>query len=65
MQRFRYEAEIWIRLDHPNVLRFFGICQTGPTLYMVSPWQTNGHMTAYFNSHPNASRLQFVSAALR
>jgi len=56
-KRFRYEAEIWYRLNHPNVLKLYGLYQDGPVLYMVSPWQENGHMSAYFKANPAANKL--------
>ncbi len=63
-QRFRYEVEIWCRLNHPHVLRLYGLYrdQDGATLmlYMVSPWQVNGPLSAYLKSNAAANKLKLV-----
>ena len=59
-QRFRYEAEIWYRLNHPNVLRLYGLYLDGPALYMVSPWQQNGPLSLYIKANPAVDKLILV-----
>ncbi len=59
-QRFRYEVEIWCCLNHPYVLRLYGLHQDGPMLYMVSPWQDNGPLSAYLKSNAAVNKLKLV-----
>ncbi|KLO13306.1 kinase-like protein, partial [Schizopora paradoxa] len=57
---FRYEAEIWYRLNHPNVLRLYGLYLDGPALYMVSPWQQNGPLSLYIKANPTVNKLTLL-----
>ncbi|KIJ06248.1 hypothetical protein PAXINDRAFT_55327, partial [Paxillus involutus ATCC 200175] len=42
------EVHIWIDLDHPHVLRLYGIAGGFSTLpALVSPWVENGSLTGY------------------
>ncbi|KAF8839860.1 kinase-like protein [Paxillus ammoniavirescens] len=46
--KLRGEVHIWIRLDHPNVLKLHGITDGFPPLpALVSPWVENGNLTRY------------------
>ncbi|KAG8898433.1 hypothetical protein FRB99_007438 [Tulasnella sp. 403] len=60
------EAKVWKRLNHTNVLRFFGLAQDKDHhLYLISPWMENGSLKAYLPRHPEARRSQFILDAAR
>ncbi|KIK92684.1 hypothetical protein PAXRUDRAFT_146756 [Paxillus rubicundulus Ve08.2h10] len=45
---WKAEVHIWIRLDHPNVLKLYGIADGFARLpALVSPWVENGTLTRY------------------
>ncbi|KIJ10903.1 hypothetical protein PAXINDRAFT_16125 [Paxillus involutus ATCC 200175] len=47
-KKLRGEVHIWIRLDHPNVLKLYGIADGfAPLPALVSPWVRNGTLTRY------------------
>ncbi|KIK94596.1 hypothetical protein PAXRUDRAFT_439517 [Paxillus rubicundulus Ve08.2h10] len=47
-KKLKGEVYIWIRLDHPNVLKLCGIANGfGPLPALVSPWMENGDLTEY------------------
>ncbi|KAF8835360.1 kinase-like protein [Paxillus ammoniavirescens] len=49
-KKLRGEVHIWIRLDHPNVLRLYGITDGfAPLPALVSPWVENGTLTRYLD----------------
>ncbi|KIJ09439.1 hypothetical protein PAXINDRAFT_17461 [Paxillus involutus ATCC 200175] len=47
-KKLRAEVHIWIRLDHPNVLKLCGMADGFARLpALVSPWVENGTLTKY------------------
>ncbi|KAF8835363.1 kinase-like protein [Paxillus ammoniavirescens] len=47
-KKLRGEVHIWIRLDHPNVLKLYGIADGFAFLpALVSPWVEKGTLTKY------------------
>ncbi|KAF8842585.1 kinase-like protein [Paxillus ammoniavirescens] len=47
-KKLRGEVHIWIRLNHPNVLKLHGIADGfAPLPALVSPWVENGTLTRY------------------
>ncbi|KZO99071.1 kinase-like protein [Calocera viscosa TUFC12733] len=51
------EVTNWMRLDHPNILEFYGVCGHGPYGFaMVSPWMHQGDVVKYLVTNPNANR---------
>ncbi|KIJ09699.1 hypothetical protein PAXINDRAFT_17217 [Paxillus involutus ATCC 200175] len=49
-KKLRGEVHIWIRLDHPNVLKLYGIAdEFAPLPALVSPWVENGTLTKYLD----------------
>ncbi|KAF9233542.1 kinase-like domain-containing protein, partial [Melanogaster broomeanus] len=60
------EVHIWIRLDHPNVLKLYGITEGFARLpALVSPWVENGTLTKYLEGSgrniTNRERISIVS----
>lgn len=43
-QRFEAEIRVWDKLDHPNILTFYGIVTNLGQIHMVSPWQESGNV---------------------
>ena len=50
---------MWARLDHPNILRCFGI--TPDPLQVVTEWVPDGSVIEYVRTHRNADRVCLVS----
>ncbi|KIK81467.1 hypothetical protein PAXRUDRAFT_832833 [Paxillus rubicundulus Ve08.2h10] len=47
-KKLRGEVHIWIRLDHPNVLKLCGLADGfSPLPALVSPWVENGTLTTF------------------
>ncbi|KAG9122675.1 hypothetical protein FRC07_000856, partial [Ceratobasidium sp. 392] len=61
VERFRREVDIWRRLQHIHILRFYGICYIGPRLYVVAPWADGGNLLVYLRNHPDCDRMKFLS----
>ncbi|KIJ04427.1 hypothetical protein PAXINDRAFT_22285 [Paxillus involutus ATCC 200175] len=70
-KNLRAEVHIWIRLDHPNVLKLHGIADGfAPLPALVSPWIERGTLTIYLEDAgpeiSTATRISIVSpVALR
>ncbi|KIK97053.1 hypothetical protein PAXRUDRAFT_137124 [Paxillus rubicundulus Ve08.2h10] len=51
-KKLRGEVHIWIRLDHPHVLKLYGIASGfAPMPALVSPWVENGTLTRYLEGY--------------
>ncbi|QRV86067.1 RasGEF domain protein [Ceratobasidium sp. AG-Ba] len=61
VKRFRHEIDIWRRLQHIHVLRFYGVCYIGPRLYAVAPWADNGNLLVYLRKNPYSDRMALLS----
>jgi serine/threonine protein kinase len=62
--KWRLEAEIWSRFDHPNIAPFYGICfNLGPPSVpcLVCPYFKNGNIAEYLKQSPDADRTKLVS----
>lgn len=57
------EAIVWRQLNHNNVASFLGFCKDlfPDRIALVSPWMTNGDLSSFLKSNPEANRLRFVS----
>ncbi|KAI0050015.1 ras GEF, partial [Auriscalpium vulgare] len=64
-ERFSQQVEIWRRLQHPNVLRLYGIAYIEDYVYSVSPWMRNGNAMAYLSEHPEIDRTRLLSEIFR
>ncbi|KDQ19169.1 hypothetical protein BOTBODRAFT_103444, partial [Botryobasidium botryosum FD-172 SS1] len=56
LKLLRRETEVWHRLDHPNILEFYGVYRHESLDYLVSPWVPNGDLLTYLKSHPQIDR---------
>jgi serine/threonine protein kinase len=52
---------LWKRLNHPNILPFYGASMNWNQFGMVSPWMENGNVINYTRMNPEANRLRLVS----
>lgn len=58
------EAIQWARLDHPNILPFYGIhypSQDPRQFCVVTPWREINTLTDYLEKNPSMPRENFVS----
>jgi serine/threonine protein kinase len=55
------EVVIWIRLSHPNVLRFIGVANSPSPFSLVSPWMYLGKITDYTKKNHEVNLLPLVS----
>lgn len=54
---------MWAWLDHPNILRCFGI--TLDPLQVVTEWVPDGSVVEYVKTHRDADRVCLVSSLAR
>ncbi|KDQ52347.1 hypothetical protein JAAARDRAFT_138714 [Jaapia argillacea MUCL 33604] len=64
-KRLRREAMVWRQLDHPNVLRFLGVCYNNiPPVHdfpaLLSPLCENGNILDYLRIHQDVERLPLL-----
>ena len=62
-QNLLREAELWSRLNHPNITPFYGISfdlgrPDAPCL--ICPYFKNGNVAKYLKMNPRANRLKLV-----
>ena len=55
------EVLLWRRLNHPNILPFYGASTSQNQFSLVSPWMEHGNILSYTRKHPEANKLQLVS----
>ncbi|KAF8710860.1 Guanine nucleotide exchange factor for Ras-like small GTPases, partial [Rhizoctonia solani] len=60
-RRFRREVDIWRRLEHKNILRFYGICYIGPRLFAVAPWAEGGSLHMFIRKNVECDRMRLLS----
>ena len=58
---FEQEIDVWRRLHHPNILRFWGACSIADPPFMVCAFKANGDAVQYLHNNPNADRRKIVS----
>lgn len=63
-KRLQREMDIWIRLNHANVLPFYGTCAdvVPGRVALVSPWMENDSLPSYISRFPTASKSSLVSS---
>ncbi|CAE6437241.1 unnamed protein product [Rhizoctonia solani] len=61
IRRFQREVDIWRRLEHKNILRFYGICYIGPRLFAVAPWAEGGNLLTFIRKNPDCDRMRLLS----
>ncbi|KAF9526297.1 hypothetical protein CPB83DRAFT_493148 [Crepidotus variabilis] len=63
-KRLEKEALVWSRLQHNNILPFYGIVtDLGSQAQLVVPWQENGNVLEYVKTHLQASKFALLSDA--
>ncbi|QRV91205.1 Rap guanine nucleotide exchange factor [Ceratobasidium sp. AG-Ba] len=61
LERLQHEMNFWRKLQHIHVLRFYGVCDIGPTMYAVVPWADNGNLLVYVGRNPESDRVALLS----
>lgn len=46
-QAFKHEADIWYKLEHPNIIQLYGACHTGSRSFFVCELAEGGTLTEY------------------
>jgi hypothetical protein len=59
-QEFYGDAALWVKLNHPNILRCFGV--TVDQLQIVMDWMPNGKAIEYVQAHKHADRVCLVNS---
>jgi serine/threonine protein kinase len=62
-QRFRQEAQLTARLDHPNVLRVFDTGEVGGYFYIEMEYITGQTLREYMSANPKISERDILSMA--
>ncbi|KLO16659.1 kinase-like protein [Schizopora paradoxa] len=66
LRRFRREATIWSKLQHPNILPFLGVADImGLSTCLVSPWKQNGNCTEYLKVRGLANHIPIIAGICR
>ncbi|KAE9130643.1 hypothetical protein PF005_g4411 [Phytophthora fragariae] len=47
------EVKRWISLNHPNLLKLYGVCDLGVNRYYVCEYAAHGQLRSYLNHHQN------------
>ncbi|CAE6419180.1 unnamed protein product [Rhizoctonia solani] len=61
IRRFQREVDIWRRLEHRNILRFYGMCYIGPRLFAVAPWAEGGNLQVFIKKNIECDRMRLLS----
>ncbi|KAG9018735.1 hypothetical protein FRB90_010203 [Tulasnella sp. 427] len=59
LKRLGPELQIWMRLEHPNVVPLVGFTIT-EEIALVSPWFERGNVSKYLEAHPDANRMRLT-----
>ncbi|KAG8870749.1 hypothetical protein FRB97_009418 [Tulasnella sp. 331] len=57
-RRFVREANTWSRLNHENILPFYGLMEISNEMYLASPWMDYGDLSKFLQE-----RIAFLDAA--
>ena len=60
-QEFYGDVALWAKLDHPNILRCFGVTVDPPQILMK--WMPNGEAMEYVREHTRVDRVSLVSSS--
>jgi len=63
--RFRQEAQLTARLDHPNILRVFDTGEVGGYFYMEMEYITGQTLREYMISNPKINERDILSIAMQ
>jgi serine/threonine protein kinase len=64
-QRFRQEAQLTARLDHPNILRIFDTGEVNGYFYIEMEYITGQSLREYMSANPKVSERDVLSIALQ
>jgi serine/threonine protein kinase len=53
-------VDIWRRLEHRNILRFYGMCYIGPRLFAVAPWAEGGNLQVFIKKNIECDRMRYA-----
>ncbi|KAG8972916.1 hypothetical protein FRC05_009470 [Tulasnella sp. 425] len=60
MRQIEIEAGVWVKLNHPRILKFLGLYTFDAVIYLVSPFAEFGSLPSYLKSFPSADRGRLV-----
>ncbi|KZT21083.1 kinase-like protein [Neolentinus lepideus HHB14362 ss-1] len=63
-RKFDREARVWMKLQHPRVTPFLGVCDNFVSVgipALVSPFYANGNILKYMQNNTGVDRLQLVA----
>lgn len=60
LKRAREEGILWQRLQHLNILKFFGIFESNIHYFLISEYAPNGTISTYTKAHPGVDRVELV-----
>ncbi|KAF9019547.1 kinase-like protein [Hymenopellis radicata] len=62
-EKFIREAFMWGKLDHENILPFYGVMEEVMPSYsfcLISPWMAGGNLVQFLETYPSHDRLRIV-----
>jgi len=60
-RRINRESRVWVRLRHPNILPFYGVCVSLlPSSALVSPYCEAGTVLQYLSTAGNVNKIRIV-----
>ncbi|KAJ7585694.1 kinase-like domain-containing protein [Mycena floridula] len=60
VKRLKKEATVWLRLRHPNIAEFHGICLVEDRPALVSLWYSNGTASQYLIAKDVPAKLDII-----
>jgi len=65
-KRLIRESNVWLRLDHPNILPYLGHCSDlGLSVALISPLCGNNTVLKYITTNPSANKIQLVKDVVK
>lgn len=63
-QKWTRETRVWLKLDHPNILRLRGIIidETSICPSLVTEWMVNGSLKRFLEGTQSIDKLAIVSS---
>ncbi|KAJ7585696.1 kinase-like domain-containing protein [Mycena floridula] len=60
VKRLKKEATVWLRLRHPNIAEFHGVCLVEDRPALVSSWYSNGTASQYLITQDVPTKLAII-----
>ncbi|KDQ08547.1 hypothetical protein BOTBODRAFT_97087, partial [Botryobasidium botryosum FD-172 SS1] len=60
MKHLLYEASIWRRLNHPNIVPFLGLPSIDGLPHLMSPFMKNSTADDFVKKNPDVNRVQLL-----